>query len=60
MSDNMQPIDETLDDESLEAVDAEATEDIEDVEVFDPFEGMSDEELDALCDEGDSLSLIHI
>ena len=54
MSDNMQPIDEILDDESLEAVDAEATEDIEDVEVFDPFEGMSDEELDALCDEDDA------
>ena len=43
MSDNMQPIDETLDDESLDAVDAEATEDIEDVEEFDPFEGISDE-----------------
>ena len=47
MSDNMQPFDETLDDESLDAVDAEATEDCEDVEEFDPFEGMSDEELDA-------------
>ena len=33
MSDNMQPIDEILDDEAEE---------------FDPFEGMSDEELDAL------------
>ena len=47
MSDNMQPIDETLDDESLDAVDAEANEAYEDVEEFDPFEGMSDEELDA-------------
>lgn len=56
MSDNMQPIDETLDDESLDAVDAEATEAYEDVEEFDPFEGMSDEELDALCDEDDSLA----
>ena len=52
MSDNMQPIDETLDDESLDAVDAEANDAYEDVEEFDPFEGMSDEELDALCDEG--------
>ena len=56
MSDNMQPFDETLDDESLDAVDAEATEDCEDVEEFDPFEGMSDEELDALCDEDESLA----
>ena len=56
MSDNMQPIDETLDDESLDAVDAEAAEAYEDVEEFDPFEGMSDEELDALCDEDDSLA----
>ena len=55
MSDNMQPINETLDDEPLDAVDAEATEACE-VEEFDPFEGMSDEELDALCDEGDSLA----
>ena len=53
MSDNMQPIDETLDDESLDAVDAEATEAYEEIEEFDPFEGMSDEELDALCDEDD-------
>lgn len=56
MSDNMQLIDETLDDESLDAVDAEANDAYEDVEEFDPFEGMSDEELDALCDEGDSLA----
>lgn len=56
MSDNMQPIDETLDDESLDAVDAEAAEAYEEVEEFDPFEGMSDEELDALCDEDDSLA----
>ena len=56
MSDNMQPIDETLDDESLDAVDAEANDAYEDVEEFDPFEGMSDEELDALCDEGDSFA----
>ena len=55
MSDNMQPIDETLGDEPLDAVDAEATEACE-VEEFDPFEGMSDEELDALCDEDDSLA----
>ena len=48
MSDTMQPIDETLDDESLDAVDAEATEAYEEVEEFDPFEGMSDDELDAL------------
>lgn len=47
MSDNMQPTDETLDDESLDAVDAEATEAYDEVEEFDPFEGMSDEELDA-------------
>ena len=53
MSDNMQPTDEILDDESLDAVD---TEELEDVEEFDPFEGMSDEELDALCDEDDSLA----
>ena len=32
MSDNMQPIDETLDDESLDAVDAEANAAYEDVE----------------------------
>lgn len=53
MSDNMQPIDETLDDESLDTVDAE---EFEEVEEFDPFEGMSDEELDALCDEDDGLA----
>ena len=53
MSDNMQPADEILDDESLDAVD---TEELEDVEEFDPFEGMSDEELDALCDEDDNLA----
>ena len=52
MSDNMQPADEILDDESLDAVD---TEELEDFEEFDPFEGMSDEELDALCDEDESL-----
>ena len=40
MSDNMQPTDEVLDDEVLDAVD---TEELEDVEEFDPFEGMSDE-----------------
>ena len=56
MSDNMQPIEEILDDESLDAVDAEANDAYEDVEEFDPFEGMSDEELDALCDEDDSLA----
>ena len=50
MSDNMQPTDEVLDDEVLDAVD---TEELEDVEEFDPFEGMSDEELDSLCDEDD-------
>ena len=50
MSDNMQPTDEVLDDELLDAVD---TEELEDVEEFDPFEGMSDEELDSLCDEDD-------
>lgn len=44
MSDNMQPTDEVLDDELLDAVD---TEELEDVEEFDPFEGMSDEELDS-------------
>ena len=53
MSDNMQPIDEILDDESP---DAKATEAYEEVEEFDPFEGMSDKELDALCDEDDSLA----
>ena len=53
MSDNMQPTDEILDDETLDAVD---TEGLEDVEEFDPFEGMSDEELDALCDEDDNLA----
>ena len=53
MSDNMQPADEILDDESLDAVDAE---EFEEVEVFDPFEGMSDEELDALSDEDESLA----
>ena len=51
MSDNMQPTDEILDDESP---DAKATEAYEEVEEFDPFEGMSDEELDALCDEDDA------
>ena len=56
MSDNMQPIEEILDDESLDAVDSEATEAYEEVEEFDPFEGLSDEELDALCDEDDSLA----
>ena len=45
MSDNMQPIDEILDDESP---DAKATEAYEEVEEFDPFEGMSDEEYDHL------------
>ena len=53
MSDNMQSTDEILDDESP---DAKATEAYEEVEEFDPFEGMSDEELDALCDEDDSLA----
>ena len=53
MSDNMQPTDEILDDETLDAV---GTEGLEEVEEFDPFEGMSDEELDALCDEDDSLA----
>ena len=55
MSDTMLPIDETLDDESLDAVDTEAAEAYEEIEELDPFEGMSDEELDALCDEDDSL-----
>ena len=50
MSDTMQPTDEILDDESLDAVD---TEELEDVEEFDPFEGMSDEELVGLCDDDD-------
>ena len=49
MSDNMQPIDEILDDESP---DAKATEAYEEDEEFDPFEGMSDEELLKLA-EGD-------
>ena len=53
MSDNMQPTDEVLDDEVLDAVD---TEELEDVEEFDPFDGKSDEELDALCDEDDNLA----
>lgn len=53
MSDNMQSTDEILDDESLDAVD---TEELEEVEEFDPFKGMSDEELDALCDEDDNLA----
>ena len=53
MSDNMQPTDEILDEESL---DAKATEDCDEVEELDPFEGMSDEELDALCDEDDNLA----
>ena len=51
MSDNMQPTDEVLDDEVLDEV--EDTESLDEVEEFDPFEGMSDEELDALCDEDD-------
>lgn len=49
MSDNMQPIDEILDDESP---DAKATEAYEEVEEFDPFEGMSDED-DSLAGFGD-------
>ena len=53
MSDNMQPTDEVLDDEVLD--EAEGAASFDEVEEFDPFEGMSDEELDALC-----LSLIHI
>ena len=48
MSDNMQPTDETLDDKVLD--EAEGTDSFDEVEEFDPFEGMSDEELDALCD----------
>ena len=52
MSDNMQPTDEVLDDEVLdEVVDADS---LDEVEEFDPFEGMSDEELDALCDEDET------
>ena len=47
MSDNMQSTDEILDDESP---DAKATEAYEEVEEFDPFEGMSDEELDERID----------
>ena len=54
MSDNMQPADEILDDEVLD--EAEGADSFDDVEEFDPFEGMSDEELDALCDEDDSLA----
>lgn len=54
MSDNMQPTDEILDDESLD--EAEGADSFDEAEEFDPFEGMSDEELDALCDEGDSLA----
>ena len=53
MSDNMQPTDEILDNESLDAMDGE---EFEEVEEFDPFEGMSDEELDALCDEDEGLA----
>ena len=49
MSDNMQPTDEVLDD-------VEDADSLDEVEEFDPFEGMSDEELDALCDEDDSLA----
>ena len=52
MSDNMQPTDEVLDDEVLDEVkDADS---LGEVEEFDPFEGMSDEELDALCDEDET------
>lgn len=54
MSDNMQPTDEVLDDEVLD--EAEGADSFDEVEEFDPFEGMSDEELDALCDEDDSLA----
>ena len=53
MSDNMQPADEVLDDEVLD--EAEGADSFDEVEEFDPFEGMSDEELDALCDEDESL-----
>lgn len=49
MSDNTQPTDEVLDDEVLDEV--EDANSLGEVEEFDPFEGMSDEELDALCDE---------
>ncbi len=51
MSDNMQPTDEILDDESLD--ETEGAESFDEAEEFDPFEGMCDEELDALCDEDD-------
>ena len=54
MSDNMQPTDEVLDDEVLD--EAEGADSFDEVEEFDPFEGMSDEELDALCDEEESLA----
>ena len=54
MSDNMQPTDEVLDDEVLD--EAEGADSFDEVEEFDPFEGMSDEELDALCDEDESLA----
>ena len=54
MSDNMQPTDEVLDDEVLD--EAEGADSFDEVEEFDPFEGMSDEELDALCDEGETLA----
>ena len=54
MSDNMQPTDEVLDDEVLD--EAEGADSFDEVEEFDPFEDMSDEELDALCDEDESLA----
>ena len=54
MSDNMQPTGEVLDDEVLD--EAEGADSFDEVEEFDPFEGMSDEELDALCDEDESLA----
>ena len=54
MSVNMQPTDEVLDDEVLD--EAEGAASFDEVEEFDPFEGMSDEELDALCDEGETLA----
>ena len=54
MSDNMQPTDGVLDDEVLD--EAEGADSFDEVEEFDPFEGMSDEELDALCDEDESLA----
>ena len=54
MSDNMQPTDEVLDDEVLD--EAEGADSFDEVVEFDPFEGMSDEELDALCDEDEGLA----